>query len=225
MKDRTQNLLKLVVENYIATAEPVGSRFLTESAGLEVSAATVRNELAMLEEEGYLTHPHTSAGRVPTETGYQYYVEHLMEQKSLKKKIKDEITNFSKHEDKKQGMKQVAKMVATEANNAVIIAFGPHSVYYTGISNLFSQPEFHEVGHTVSVSAMFDAVEEYIDDLFEKLERTSTILIGSKNPFGSTCSLVGSLIGEKSAFAVLGPVRMDYSDTIPLVSFISTLEV
>jgi len=223
MKERTQQLLKLVIENHIETALPVGSQFLTEQAGLDVSAATVRNELATLEEEGFLTHPHTSAGRVPTEIGYRYYVDHLMEQKPIAKKVQDEVGAYSRDEDKRQGMKLTAKFVAGHTRSAVIIAFDLSSVYYTGISNLFSQPEFHEVGHTIDVSAIFDTVEEHVEELFDALEETPTALIGKTNPFGSMCGLVGSRIGKKSTFAVLGPMRMDYSRVIPLVSFVSTL--
>ena len=74
MDIRPQQLLSLVIEKYAATAEPVGSRVLVESAGLDWSEATVRNELRALEEAGYLTHPHTSAGRIPTLKGYQHYI-------------------------------------------------------------------------------------------------------------------------------------------------------
>ena len=66
METRQQQLLNLVIENHIATAEPVGSKFLVSEGNLDWSEATVRNELRILEEEGYLTHPHTSAGRIPT---------------------------------------------------------------------------------------------------------------------------------------------------------------
>ena len=69
METRKRELLKLIVENYIETAEPVGSKFLIQRGNISVSAATVRNEMHELEREGYLTHPHTSAGRIPTELG------------------------------------------------------------------------------------------------------------------------------------------------------------
>ncbi|MDY7040695.1 MAG: heat-inducible transcriptional repressor HrcA [Chloroflexota bacterium] len=75
---RQQAILGLVIREYVTTAVPVGSRGITEQYGLGVSSATVRNEMAYLEELGYLTHPHTSAGRVPTEKGYRYFVQRLM---------------------------------------------------------------------------------------------------------------------------------------------------
>ena len=75
---RRQSILGMVVRAYVETAQPVGSRALVDQYGLPYSPATIRNELAALEEMGYLTHPHTSAGRVPTEEKYRYFVEHLL---------------------------------------------------------------------------------------------------------------------------------------------------
>src|SRR6478752_6394448 len=79
LSDRQRAILTLVVEEYVATGQPVGSKMLVERAGLAVSASTVRNELAELERLGLLTHPHTSAGRLPTEAGYRLYVDELLQ--------------------------------------------------------------------------------------------------------------------------------------------------
>src|ERR1700704_648496 len=78
LTERQRAILQRVVEEYVATGQPVGSKYLVERAGLSVSPATVRNELAELESLGLLTHPHTSAGRVPTEPGYRFYVDRLL---------------------------------------------------------------------------------------------------------------------------------------------------
>src|SRR5687767_13077518 len=80
---RSQQILRAVIEEYVTTAEPVGSQTLVDRYSLGVSSATVRNVLAELEEHGYLTHPHTSAGRVPTDTGYRLYAETIAPQMSL----------------------------------------------------------------------------------------------------------------------------------------------
>ncbi|HID90222.1 MAG TPA: hypothetical protein EYP52_11035, partial [Anaerolineae bacterium] len=80
---RQQMILSLVVREYVRTATPVGSRTLVERYGLGISPATVRNEMARLEAMGYLTHPHTSAGRMPTDQGYRYFVERLLRESEL----------------------------------------------------------------------------------------------------------------------------------------------
>src|SRR5262245_19551986 len=82
LSNRQREILHRVVEEYVATGQPVGSKNLVERAGMRVSPATVRNELAELERLGLLTHPHTSAGRIPTDRGYRYYVDRLLERPS-----------------------------------------------------------------------------------------------------------------------------------------------
>jgi heat-inducible transcriptional repressor len=83
LSERQQTVLRLIVQQYIQSATPVSSKSITKYYNLGVSSATVRNEMAVLEEKGYLMHPHTSAGRVPTEAGYRYFVEKLMEKVDL----------------------------------------------------------------------------------------------------------------------------------------------
>lgn len=83
LSDRKQRILQAVVHNYTTTAEPVGSRTVARTYRIGLSSATIRNEMADLEEMGYLEQPHTSAGRIPSDKGYRYYVDHLMEEASL----------------------------------------------------------------------------------------------------------------------------------------------
>ena len=98
IKQRKDRILAIVVGQYIKTITPVGSHTITEEFNLDVSPATVRNILAELEEQGYLTHPHTSAGRIPTQRGYRYYVDHLMNEIELlegeKKRIQAECKQY-----------------------------------------------------------------------------------------------------------------------------------
>src|SRR4030043_1192300 len=84
MNERQKKLLNLIINEHINPAEPVGSGILVEKTGLEVSPATVRNEMADLEKEGFIYQPHTSAGRVPTEKGYQFFVDNFVEKREIK---------------------------------------------------------------------------------------------------------------------------------------------
>ena len=83
LDERKASILRAVVEEYIQTAQPVGSSHIASAPGVQVSSATVRNEMAALETEGFLAQPHTSAGRVPTEKGYRFFVDNLLEPQSL----------------------------------------------------------------------------------------------------------------------------------------------
>jgi heat-inducible transcriptional repressor len=94
LDERKTAILRAIVQEYIATAQPVGSGHVAAIAGLQVSSATVRNEMAVLEQEGYLVQPHTSAGRIPTDKGYRYFVDHLTEPKGLDTATQQQVGAF-----------------------------------------------------------------------------------------------------------------------------------
>lgn len=223
MTDRKQALLQFIIEEYIATAEPVGSSFVTKKSSLKVSPATIRNEMRDLENEGYLTHPHTSAGRIPTEKGYQYYVESVMEPEDIAKAIQKNVRDaVGKSTDKREQVKHVAKFAAEHLQSSIIVAFNPNSVYYTGISYLFAQPEFRDSAYTVNISKIFDHCEDHLDEMYSMISDGNTeVLIGKNNPFGSSCGLVGTRVGE-TLFTVLAPMRMDYGKAVGLLTYINS---
>jgi len=97
LTERKEAILQAVVEEYMATARPVGSGLVTEQSQLKVSSATVRKELAALEEEGFLHQPHTSAGRAPTDKGYRYFIDSLMGPSRLDSAIDQRISDFFAH--------------------------------------------------------------------------------------------------------------------------------
>ena len=91
LTERRARLLSLIIGEYVDSANPVGSDAIVRRFDLPFSSATIRNEMARLEEEGYVTHPHTSAGRIPSDKGYRYYVEALMEERDLPSQTKQTI--------------------------------------------------------------------------------------------------------------------------------------
>lgn len=220
LDERKAKILALIVENYTKSAEPIGSSFLVDECNLDLSGATIRNEMRDLEENGYLTHPHTSSGRIPTELGYKYYVENIMKVKTISKKIAEDFDNVSADKVNDE-LKTIAKNISDKTGNSVIIAFGPGSLYYTGIKNLFSQPEFRDYSYMVSVSTIFDQCEDMIGEMYKAIENTKPkILIGNNNPFGSMCGLVGTKLKNNILFMILGPVRMDYSTNYTLLDYL-----
>lgn len=221
MDQRQQKLLTLVIENYIATAEPVGSRFLVEKAGLDWSEATVRNELRALEEDGYLTHPHTSAGRVPTTKGYEHYLRQLNLGASTPSRKDSELLQeaYRAYNDFERAMKNVAKKLVEVSDEAVLIAFSPEKVYYTGLANLFEKPDFEEIKQIATVSEAFDHSEECLPKFFEKVKNEPGFYLGDEHPFGSMLSVVASRFGDenKSLIVLLGPQRMNYKKNWNLI--------
>src|SRR5215471_11035986 len=94
LDERKAAILRAVVEEHIHTALPVGSQTIARLHGLQVSSATVRNEMTVLEREGYLVQPHTSAGRIPTDRGYRYFVDHLNQQQALAPAQRRAVADF-----------------------------------------------------------------------------------------------------------------------------------
>ena len=123
LTDRRQRLLRFIIDEYVSTAQPVGSNALVEKYGLPVSAATIRNEMAALEDEGYIAQPHTSAGRVPTDLGYRYYVEALMREE----RVPDDLRQMIRHQfhqaarELEEWARLSAAILAGRLQNAAIV--------------------------------------------------------------------------------------------------------
>ncbi|HCJ09411.1 MAG TPA: heat-inducible transcription repressor HrcA [Lachnospiraceae bacterium] len=120
LDERKQKILKAIISNYLETGEPVGSRTISKYTDLNLSSATIRNEMADLEELGLIMQPHTSAGRVPTDRGYRLYVDHMMAEKDTE--MQEMKTQLLERVDKMESMlKQVAKVLAYNTNYATLV--------------------------------------------------------------------------------------------------------
>ena len=226
MEKRKEKLLLSVIHEYIKKATPVASKMLAGRGGFKISSATLRNEMADLEEEGYLVQPHTSAGRIPTEAGFAFYLANLPEGKlEAAGKEKKELERAARATEYPE--KSLAKVLAELSEEAVILAFGKNDVYYTGLSNLFAKPEFHDQDLVYRIGEVVDHLDEIINEIFEETKEEIKILIGKKNPFSADCGAVVSRYRGKNKkvglVAVLGPIRMDYGKNIALVREVKDL--
>lgn len=217
MTPRSELILKLVVEDYIKSAEPVGSKYLIDTYGLPVSSATVRNEMALLEREGFLRAPHTSAGRVPTEAAYQYYLKHLQQKKfvikgaPLKEAVDAQLENT---------LRGLAKRLVELSGETALVAKDPKWSYYTGVSNLFHKPEFRDLELVRSLGEMVDSFDELVEQLYGEVPDEPYVLIGKRSPFaeGVSAVMVTYRAGkEKGLLGIVGPMRMDYARNMALV--------
>ena len=120
LDERKTKILNAIIRNYLETGEPVGSRTISKYSDLNLSSATIRNEMSDLEELGYIVQPHTSAGRIPSDLGYRFYVDNLMAQKDREV---SEIKEFmiERTEKMEQVLKQVVKLLANNTNYATMI--------------------------------------------------------------------------------------------------------
>jgi heat-inducible transcriptional repressor len=128
MDERKQKILKAIVQDYIATAEPVGSRTISKKFELGVSPATIRNEMADLEEMGLIEQPHTSAGRIPSDLGYRYYVDYLMDPLALNEAEKQTINQeISERLDEVQGVIEYTGKLISQVTSLTSLVVGPKS--------------------------------------------------------------------------------------------------
>jgi len=226
MNARQEELFKNIVEQHINLTLPIGSKFLAEKCKLNISPATIRNDMMELEKVGLLYQPHTSAGRVPTENGYRYYInEYILKNNAFmdiskkNKQLLDGTKKNYRHLNNELAGKQLAKQVAHLADAAVVMAFAKNDVYYTGIANLFTQPEFLDVETIRNISAVVDHLDELINDIFDKVEEEKIeVKIGSNNYFNEACASILTKI-KGNIFGIFGPIRMDYKRNIGLINY------
>ena len=121
LDDRKIKILNAVIKTYLETGEPVGSRTISKYTDLKLSSATIRNEMADLEEMGYITQPHTSSGRIPTDMGYRFYVDSLMEMKERELEEMKGVV-LEKADKLSEVLKQAAKLLASNTNYAAMIS-------------------------------------------------------------------------------------------------------
>ncbi len=211
MEKRGQKLLKEIVDIYIKTAKPVGSKILSEGNKFEVSPATIRNDMFTLEQDGYIMQPYTSAGRIPTALGYQYYLDNLLTIKAPSDSERKELVSAYKSD-----IRDLAKLLVEKTNLAAIVGLAPNSFYFTGLFNLFSQPEFEDYKMVLSMSQVVDSLEKAMADIYHKIDRAE-ILLGEANPFSNDCSVAVTPLSENRLLAILGPMRMDYNRVLGLL--------
>ena len=224
ISERKKNLLEIIIKEYLQTAVPVSSGALVKKYKLSFSPATVRNEMMELEEEAFIYQPHTSAGRVPTENAYKLFLEDLIVSKKVKglKDSEEKVLELLFTHDE-TSYKKTAKAIAELSKSAVFWAFHKNDLYYSGLSNLFSQPEFKQLDMVCDFSGVIDRLEDIIDESFEDLKEGVQVFIGSENPFGnflSTTLLKYKNNKQAGIFGIISLMRTDYEKNLSLVNYI-----
>ncbi len=220
MTERQQKILQAIVEQYAEVASPVGSSLLSKV--FDVSSATVRAEMADLEKHGYITQPHTSAGRIPTDKGYRFYVNNLenMEAKTERRTEKALATRAGHSGVPERVIRNTVDTLVELTHNLGIATIGDQ-LYMSGLSNLFGQPEFMNSGQVREVARLLDNLEPW---LYEAAPNEPlSVYIGQENPIGRSagCTLIVSRFrspfSDRSYIGVLGPTRQSYRDVMSLV--------
>ncbi len=232
LTERQIKILKTVVEEYIETAEPVGSETLEKKYSLGVSPATIRNEMTRLTEEGFLRQPHTSAGRVPTSVGFKFYINQLMEEK--KPSVTDEVAAKEAIWDYRYEfdrlMREATRALAQQTRMLAVAATKEGDVYSAGHAHILDLPEFFDIDVTKTVLNLLDEFKS-LQALFEKSfgEDPVHILLGEdlEEEFLRPCGMVFTHFeaGPKRSgnIGVIGPCRLNYPTVIPTIRYFGEL--
>jgi transcriptional regulator of heat shock response len=227
---RRAKLLAAIVREYSNTGEPVGSEDINQRYKFNVSSATIRNEMAALEKMGFVEQPHTSAGRIPTDAGYRYFINELMKRFELtlreQQDLKQQISELQKQHIELG--RNIAKLLAKKTDQAAF-ALLPEEISATGLSNIFQQPNMQR-SDIADVAEFFDNIDEYADRMLSKyLKEKPEALIGKESdlPTISNYSLIVSKIslpeGKKGLIGIIGPKSMRYDKNMSLVEYIAKL--
>jgi transcriptional regulator of heat shock response len=230
---RKDRILAIVVSRYIKTVSPVGSQYITEEHDLDVSPATVRNILADLEEEGYLTHPHTSAGRMPTQQGYRYYVDHLMHEIQLLEEEKKRISlEYKRHARQLEDlMEKTSKVISDLTHYTSIVSLDDgddNKIICKGTGYVVGYTESTDIIKIQAILRILEEKEQLMELINRTLDKKIEIYIGHEMALKDmeSCSLAISHFekdGVKGRIAVLGPTRMQYDRVVSTLDYISQI--
>ncbi|WKZ25296.1 MAG: hypothetical protein QY322_02800 [bacterium] len=224
---RQTQILKALIDEYIETAEPVGSSQLEKKYNLGVSPATIRNEMNLLTKSGFLKQPHTSAGRIPTSGAMKFYVDQLMEEKqmSLADEVKAKEEVWDERENLNKFLDELTHSLADRTGSMAIAATEDGSVWQAGYSNIFTYPEFGDVRSCTSLFDFIDEDEVLMDFFFNRfpIETTYDVLfaedMGLRNlPVGIVAAHF-KVKNKNGAIGVIGPVRQSYSTVVPMIRY------
>lgn len=235
MHDLTQRqieILKSLIEEYIDTAEPVGSETLEKKHNLSVSPATIRNEMVRLTNLGYLKKPHTSAGRVPTPVAMKFYVKQLMEKKELsvaeEVAVKEKLWDY--RDQTQRFLRELARSLSQKTGALGVVVTEEGDIYCAGYANILDMPEFYDIDVTRSLLSAIDEFE-YFTKICQagSAEEDVHVLLGEdlgpklKGPYGFVFTHYETPKHMAGEVGVLGPSRLNYTQIIPTVRYYGDL--
>ncbi len=236
MEDLTQrqvDILKAIIKEYSESGNPVGSEVLEKKYKLGFSPATIRNEMVELAKKGYLKKNHFSSGRIPSAKGFRFYIKYLMKQKDLS--TTDEISYKNSIWDERQEahrlLSQATKVLSQKTGLLSLTATNFGDLYYAGVANLLSQPEFSDLSLSRSLFERLDETSfwERVLDKFNKIEEEIMYMLGEEDFHDPLFDSCGSVFGEfegnkiKGIIGVVGPKRMYYDFIAPQIRYFSNL--
>lgn len=235
MHDLTQRqieILKSLIEEYIETAEPVGSETLEKKHSLSASPATIRNEMVRLTDLGYLKKTHISSGRVPTSTALKFYVKQLMKEKELS--VAEEVAVKEKvwdlRDKEREFLQEVVRSLAEKSKTLAIVSTEDGEVFFAGYSNILEMPEFFDIDLTKTLLSAVDEIqcfrtifEGIIDDNDIHVLMDEELGPKLKGPLSMVFTKFHTPMKGNGEIGVLGPERLNYNYIVPTVRYYGSL--
>lgn len=227
ISERQQAILRAVVEEFMKSAQAVGSSSIVSQYDVDVSPATVRNEMVDLADKGYLTKSHLSSGRVPTDLGLRYFVKEMMEEEKLGNldEVNVRIKVYRDRFDEEKLMSQVLDFLSAETGYAAL-SLVDETLRYRGMSSLLDYEELRDIDVLEMILRLLES-SSLLQRVFTRYGSDSvSVLIGQECDLKGLrqCSVVFSQFdyfgGKKGYLGVLGPRRMRYSRVIPSVKVV-----
>lgn len=230
LSPRQIQILKAIIEEYISTAEPVGSETLDKKYNLGVSPATIRNEMVRLTDMKLLNQPHTSAGRSPTPVAMKYYVEQIMKPRNMsvteEVAVKEKMWDYRQEVDKL--LREATKTLAERTKTLALTATKEGDLYYAGVANLLDMPEFYDYQLTHRLFETLDRFDYWWTILEAQVDPFDIVLgddMGSRGML-SQCGFVYIKFVTphvSGAIGIVGPSRLNYSHVVPYVRYVGGL--
>lgn len=228
--ERHLTVLQALVHHYIRQAEPVGSETLVRVLSLGVSSATMRTILRDLVEAGFLEQPHTSAGRVPTDQGYRYVVDHERHETLPRREQEEMAEELRELRDQYQQLaRATSKLLSRLAHTVAVSGSLPqHQVADAGLPEMLQQPEAKDMATVREITTVAEEIEEYIDEL-AAASATTRVYIGRENPYfplehsSVVVKAVTTPTHDKMVLLLIGPKRMQYQRNIALLNTLATI--
>lgn len=227
LTNRQKEILFAIIEQHSVSAEAIGSKAITEH--FNISPATVRSEMVILENMGYLYQPHISAGRLPTDKAYRLYVNNI-DRPNLQKRKSDSISKkVMSQSNNIKSMVKIATNILSETTNNMAFSVLSDDFYSIGLNNLFSQPEIALSDRISDVARFIDSLQEWL--MLSEIVDVLSIYIGHENPVVKTSGLTTIIakfstpLSKHNYIGIIGPMRIDYQNTLATVAYMGqTLE-
>jgi len=233
IKERKDKVLGIAIEQYIRTVSPVSSALIVRDYLSDLSSATIRNILAELESDGYLTHPHISSGRVPTQEGYRYYVDNIIDEIQLLKEEKERVKKEYEKDSKELEalLEKTSESLSNMTNYISIVSIDSCSdkVFYRGTGNVLDYVDYQDINKMKYILIALEEKGRLLKVINRELQKKIDVYIGTEMNFGEidNCSLAVSRYttnkGYSGRLAVLGPTRMDYERVISVLNYFAEL--